>query len=432
VRKTIDLKEKGGVNLKKLIVPLIVMSFLILVIIPGTFNKQEGSGFSINGDFNKDDYKKIIFSNNQLGFDLLADARADKNGNIFISPTSLLMALSMVYNGANGVTKEEMADVFHAEGIEENQLNKANASLMSILHSDSKHSQLNVANSIWLNNHFHFQDVFAQNNRDYYNAKIQQMDLTSSKTLQIINNWVKKSTNGKITKIIGRADLDSNTVSILINAIYFKGDWMHEFDKKHTEKRTFHLEDKTSKVMQMMTLTEKLSYLENEDFQAVTLPYTKGKMSMIVFLPSEGTSLEEFKKMLTNDNWEKWRSEFHEKEGTVQLPKFHLAYEAELSEVLKKLGMTTAFNENEANFTKMIKESRQVWISKIKQKTFINVNEEGSEAAAATLVKMKTKSAPLTAPFYMDINRPFFMAITDHKTGAILFMGAISNPQKRN
>lgn len=417
-------------HLKKLIVPLIVVIFLILVISLGTVTNQESPGFLSKVDFNKNNYKKIISANNQLGFDLLPNARANKDGNKFISPTSLLMALSMVYNGADGVTKKEMAKVFHAEGIEVKQLNKSNASLMSMLQSDSKHSQLHIANSIWLNNHFHFQDDFAQNNGDYYNAKIQQMDPSNPQTPKIINDWVEKSTNGKINKMIGRTDIDPNTVSFLINAIYFKGDWMHEFDKKLTENRTFHLDDETSKDMQIMTLIEKVAYIENKDFQAVTLPYAAGKMNMIVFLPSENSSLEEFEKMITNENWEKWKSEFHEKEGTVLLPKFQVEYKAEWNEALKKLGMTSAFNENEANFTKMIKESSPVWISKIKQKTFINVNEEGSEAAAATLVKMKTKSAPVAEPFHMDINHPFFMAITDNVTGAILFMGAISNPHK--
>jgi serine protease inhibitor len=416
------------VHLKKLIVPLIVVSFLILVISLGTGKNQESSGFLRNVDFKKDDYKKIISSNNQLGFDLLPGAKPNEDGNIFISPTSLLMALSMVYNGADGVTKEEMATVFNKEEIDANQFNKANASLMSMLQSDSKHSLLKVANSIWLNNHFHFQDDFAQKNRDYYKAKIQEIDLTNAQAPKIMNDWVKKSTNGKINKIID-ANLDPNIVAYLINAIYFKGDWMHKFDKKLTENRTFHLEDGTSKDMPLMTLNEKLAYMENKDFQAVSLPYADGKMCMNVFLPKEDSSLEKFKKILTDDNWEKWNSDFHKKEGTVLLPKFQLEYEAEWSETLKKLGMTTAFDEG-ANFTKMIKESDPVWISNIKQKTFINVNEKGTEAAAATSVKMKTKAAPVRGPFYMEVNRPFFVTITDKETGAILFMGSISNPKK--
>jgi serpin B len=415
--------------MKKLIGPIIVVSFLIMIIGCGTSNNRERSGSSNKVDVNKDDYKKIIFSNNQLGFDLLPDAGVNKDDNIFISPTSLLLALSTVYNGADGVTKEEMAKVFHAQGIEINQLNNANASLMSMLKSDSKPSQLNIANSIWLNNHFHFQDEFAQNTRNFYNAKIQEIDPTSTQTPKIINDWVNKSTNGKITKMID-VDLDPNLVAVLINAIYFKGDWMHEFDKKLTEKRPFHLKGGTSKDIPLMTLSHKLAYFENENFQAVILPYADKKMSMNVFLPKEDSRLAEFQNMLTMANWKNWNAQFQEKEGTVLVPKFQLEYEAEWSNALKKLGMRTAFDEG-AYFTKMIKENDPVWISEIKQKTFLNVNEEGSEAAAATSVKMKTTAAPVgDRPFHMEVNRPFFIAITDNETGAILFMGSISNPQE--
>ena len=414
--------------MKKLIVPILIVCSLIVVINLATVNNQESSGILSDVDFNKDDYQKIISSNNQLGFDLLPDAGANKDGNIFISPTSLLMALSMVYNGADGVTREEMAKVFHVEGIEANQLNKANASLMSLLQSDSKHGQLKVANSIWLSNHFHFQNDFAQNNRRFYNAKIQEVDLTNSQTPKTINDWVEKSTNKRITKMID-GKLNSDVVAVLINAIYFKGDWMHEFDKKNTVKRTFHLEDGTSKEMPFMTLNRKLAYMENEDFQAVTLPYADGKMSMHVFLPKKDYSLGKFEKMLTNDNWKKWNSEFHEREGKVLLPKFQMEYEAEWTEALKKLGMTSAFDER-AHFTKMIIGSDPIWISEIKQKTFIEVNEKGTEAAAATSVKMEKASAPVAGPFHMEVNHPFFLAITDNEAGAILFMGSIFNPQK--
>ena len=159
----------------------------------------------------------------------------------------------------------------------------------------------------------------------------------------------------------------------------------------------------------------------------VTLPYAGDAMSMNVFLPKEDSTLKEFEKMLTEDNWKKWNSAFHEKEGTILLPKFQLEYEVLLNETLKKLGMTTAFDER-ANFRKMINEDDPLWISKVKQKTFMDVNEEGTEAAAATSVEMKTEMAVMGGPFRMEVNRPFFIAITDNKTGTIVFMGSISNP----
>ena len=409
-------------KLKKWLLPL--FSLVILLAGCGT----ESSNLSLNVDFGEEDYKKIVSQNNQLGFELMSEVEVNEDGNLFISPTSLFMALSMLYNGADGETKEEIAKLLQAEGMDANELNQANASLLSMLHSDSKQIQLNVANSLWLNENYHFQNDFAQNNRDYFNAKIQELDIMDSKSPEIINDWVKKSTNGKIEELV-EAPLDPDLVAILMNAIYFKGDWKYEFDKQQTEKQIFHLEDGMTKEVSLMTLREKLAYLKNEDFQAVSLPYGDGEMSMKIFLPKENTSLTAFENMLTNENWQTWNSGFHEVEGTVMLPKFQLEYEVTLNETLKKLGMTSAFARG-ANFTKMIQEDDPLWISKVKQKTFIDVNEEGTEAAAATSVEMVTESATLDQPFHMEVNRPFFIAITDDATGTILFMGSISNPME--
>jgi serpin B len=414
------------IDLKKTILLSIIMSFLVIATGCGIGNQQGSLEIASNVDFGKDDYKKIVSFNNQLGLDLLSKVEANGVGNSFISPTSLFMALSMVYNGTEGVTKKEIAKVLHAEGMDVMALNKANASLMSKLHSDSKQIQLNVANSIWLNEDYHFQTNFAEDNRDYFNAKIQEVDISDSQSTKLINDWVEKSTNNKITDMV-ESPLDPNLVALLLNAIYFKGKWTHEFDKKQTENRTFYLRDGSTKEVPLMMLNEKLAYLENENFQAVSLPYGEEEMNMKVFLPKENSSLDKFQTMLTLDNWKKWSSEFQEKEGTVMLPRFKLEYEILLNDTLKELGMTTAFDTG-ANFSRMIEENEALAISKVKQKTFIEVNEEGTEAAAATSVEIVKKSASLDKPFHMEINRPFFIVITDNETGTILFLGSISNP----
>lgn len=408
-----------------------VFLLLILLVLVTGCGKGDNHGsmeISNNVDFNEDDYKKIISSNNQLGMELLTELKADENGNSFISPTSLFMALSMVYNGADEVTKEEIANVLQSENIDVNELNKANASLISMLNRNSKGVQLNVGNSIWLNKEFHFQEDFAKSNKDYFNAEIKEIDIFDSKSTEMINDWVAESTNNKIKEIV-KSPLDPNLVAILINAIYFKGDWKYEFDKKRTEKRTFYLEDGTTKEVQLMTLNEELAYMENENFQAVSLPYGEGEMSMKVFLPKENSSLEEFKKTLTEDNFKDWNLEMIKQDGTIILPKFQLEYEVALNEPLKKLGMIKAFDEEEANFSKMIEEDQQILISEVTQKTFIDVNEEGTEAAAVTSVQMVMESAS-AEPFHMEVNRPFFITITDDETGTILFMGSIVNPQE--
>ena len=393
----------------------------------GKGKDQNGLQVSDNVEFGSTDYEKITDSNNGLGFTVLSEAEPNKDGNIFISPTSLFMALSMVYNGADGVTKDEMAKVLQVEGIEADELNQANASLMNLFHSSSEKIQLNIANSIWLNENFHFQDDFAKENRDYFNAEIQEIDIFDSESPKMINQWVKEKTNGKIEEIVD-SPLDPDLVTILINAIYFKGDWKYEFDESQTEDRPFYLKDGSTKDVPLMSLEEKLAYMENEELQAVSLPYgEENEMSMNIILPKENVDSEEFQNILTYENWQKWTSEFQVKEGTLLLPKFQLEYEATLNDLLKKLGMTTAFAKG-ANFGKMIQEPDPLWISTVKQKTYLDVNEKGTEAAAATSVEMVTESFNMDGPFRMEVNRPFVIAITENKSNTILFLGEINNP----
>jgi len=403
-------------------ISIVLASFFILTVWAIGHNPE-----SLEEALVDDDVEKIASSNNELGLEVLREVSGD--GNTLISPVSLFMALSMVYNGSDGATKEEMGKVLHSAGIDAADLSKANASLMSLLQQDSKKIQLHIANSIWLNQDFHFQSDFAKNNKKHFHAEIQEIDIKNSKSVKKINDWVEESTKGKIEDIV-ESPLDPDLAAILINAVYFKGNWKDAFDEKKTVKRTFQLANGTSKMVPLMALNKKLPYMENEEFQAVSLPYGDGKWSMNVFLPKENSNLEEFQNRLTPENWEQWRTEFTLKEGTVLLPKFKLEYEVLLNEALKRLGMPTAFDGQHANFSKMIMEPDQVWISKVKQKTYIEVNEKGTEAAAATSVEMKTEMAITDPPFFMEVNRPFFFAIMEEKTGTIAFMGLISDPSK--
>ena len=411
--------------MKKLIMNLIIGSLLILTSACGQATNLGSLNGPENVEFEEDDYKKIISANNKLALDLLPNLESNEKGNIFISPTSLFMALSMVYNGADAETKEEMAQVLNSEGIDIAELNKANASLVSKLHNESEDIDLKVGNSIWLNDKFHFQEEFAQKNRDYYDAEISEIDTTDSKSVDLINRWVADSTNNKIDEMV-KAPLDQDIVTLLINAVYFKGDWKYKFLENETVEKPFYFEDGTTRTIPLMSIKEELSYMENEHFQAVSLPYGVGDMSMNVFLPKENSSIQEFKKTLTIENLDRWHSEFYPTVGNVMLPKFKMDYEVELNESLKKLGMREAFYQD-ANFSKMIVENKKIHISLVKQKTYIDVNEKGSEAAAATSAIMVPVSEPADA-FQMEVNRPFFFTITHQTTGAILFMGSIADP----
>ncbi|MFP3917573.1 serpin family protein [Lysinibacillus telephonicus] len=407
--------------MKKLLFTMMITLLCISLIGCGTKDDTSSSKILSNAEFNEDDYYELVQPNNTLGFQLLSTAPKDNEGNLFISPTSLLMALAMVYNGADGKTKEEMAKIL---GQQTDQVNKANASLINRLLQTSDNVELAIANSIWLNENYQFQDDFKINVQDYFNAEINEINVTDNESVTKINNWVKKETNGKINKIV-QDPLDPDLVSILLNAIYFKGDWKYEFDKNQTSEDTFYGQTKSASFMK---LEEELSYLENNLFQAVSLPYGDGTLSMKVFLPKKNVSLKEVEDELTQENWQKWSSQFTKKEGTLLLPKFKLEYEIELNDALKMLGMPTAF-EKDADFSNMIQESVPLWISKVKQKTYIDVNEKGTEAAAATSIEVVTESAIISDSFYMNVNHPFIFSIVDDETGMILFLGSISSPK---
>lgn len=412
--------------MKKLMRSLITIGLITGVAGCG-ITQDAGSGnmqIADHVEYGETDYELIADANNILGMKMLKDLSASEEGNIFVSPTSLYMALAMVYNGADGVTKNEIAKVLEAEGLAPEEMNKANASLVTKLASDSEDIELNIANSIWVKEGYTFRESFTESSQDYYNAKIETIDVTDPASADSINDWVSDATNGKIEEMVPKP-LPGNLVAVLLNAIYFNGAWQFPFAEEATQELPFHLSDGSTAQVPLMTLQEELSYLETENFQAVSLPYGEGEMNMHVFLPAENSSLDEFKEAMNEKEWTDWLTQFEMKRGTVRVPKFELEYEVILNDTLKELGMETAFNS--VDLSKMFETSGGLFISEVKQKSFINVSEEGTEAAAATSVAVE-ESEPAEPPFELTVNRPFFFAITDEETGVILFMGSIENP----
>lgn len=414
--------------MKKMIMSFIILGFIAVIAGCGNTKKTTGASMKIadGAKYGETDYKLIAEANNALGMKLLKDLSDRKDGNIFVSPTSLYMALAMVYSGADGVTKEEIAKVLEAKGLTSEEMNKANASLITKLASDSADIELNIANSIWAKDSYKFLDSFRESSEDYFNAEVETIDVNDPASADSINDWVAKKTNGKIDKIV-ESPLPGDLAAILLNAIYFNGTWQYTFIKELTEEQSFYLSDGSTSQVTLMTLQKELAYMETDKFQAVALPYGEGEMNMHVFLPAENSSLDEFKSSLNKENWSDWMMEFELRNGTVVLPKFELEYEVNLNETLQDLGMETAFNY--VDLSKMFEESSGLFISEVKQKSFINVSEEGTEAAAVTSVAV-TRSALIQEepPFELIVNRPFFFTITDEETGVILFMGSIENP----
>lgn len=362
----------------------------------------------------------------QFAFDLLqAVLQEDDNTNVFVSPTSIAFALAMTYNGADGATMQAMANVLGVQDMSLDDINQGFAALMQAIQTADPEVKLTIANSLWARQSFDFEDDFLQRTRTFYSAKVSSLDFADSAATNTINTWVSDTTNGKIKQIVGQ--LDPLTVMVLINAIYFKGSWTTPFDEKITSDRPFTLANGTEKDVPMMEQSGEIyPYYEDENIQAVSLPYGDGRISMYIFLPSKDSSLRAFQRRLNPKQWKEWMQSFSEEEGKIVLPRFKLEYEKELNDVLAALGMDIAFDCNQADFSRMYSED-SLCISKVKHKSFVEVNEEGTEAAAATSVEMTLSAMPMQG-FEMFVDRPFFFAIRDNETGEVLFMGSIVEP----
>ncbi|HLG13149.1 MAG TPA: serpin family protein [Blastocatellia bacterium] len=372
---------------------------------------------------------RLIAANTRFGFKLYAELLKEKPGqNALVSPSSVALALAMTYNGAEGGTREAMARALELQGLTLADVNRANADLKASLENPDPKVQLQIANSLWSKRGFTFKPDFIKRNTEYYKAEVSELDFNDPAAAARINRWVSDKTNAKIPKIIDQISPDS--ILFLINAIYFKGKWANEFDKSATHDEPFYLANGREKKHPMMRRSGEYRYYEEKGFQAVNLPYGSGRLSMYVFLPAKDSSLDGFHRNLTAANWETWMTRFEKSDGEILLPRFTIEFEAELNGALKALGMGVAFDPAGANFKNMIQMSENAYINKVKHKTFAEVNEEGTEAAAVTSVDIVATSVMRPKrTFKMVVDRPFFCAIRDNQTGSVLFMGSILDPR---
>ncbi|MBU1944228.1 MAG: serpin family protein [Actinobacteria bacterium] len=364
----------------------------------------------------------------RLAFKLLKQVTVEEaGGNVFLSPASLEMALAMTMNGAAGDTLAAMAGALELQGMTTTEVNRANKAMADWLARLDPKVTLEIANSLWAREGVEFSPGFLAANREYYDARVETIDLDAPSAANTINGWVSEQTHGKIDEIV-KPPIDPLTILFLLNAIYFKGQWTTQFDKGLTTDGDFKTSGGTDKVP-MMTQSGEFSYMENEGFQAIFLPYGAGKTGMYIFLPAESSSLPAFIEGLTPENWTRWMSEFAEHEGDITMPRFKLEYEKALKDTLSAMGMGVAFTE-QADFSKMLVEGStdEPFIQQVKQKTYADVNEEGTEAAAVTSVEVGVTSIAPGERFIMTVDRPFFFAITDDAGKVILFEGALYKP----
>lgn len=359
---------------------------------------------------------------NRFGFALYSkELPRSGDDNLFISPASIFLALAMTWNGAAGSTEEGIAETLHIGGSGKDRVNAAASRLISTLTGTGPGGKLIISNSIWLKKEFSFRKGYIQRMEREYGAGV--FPLT---TAGEINGWVSSKTEGKIDRIVEQ--VSPMDLVYLINAIYFKGAWKTSFDSTNTVEDQFSCYGGESSTVAMMKRTGKYAYLEGEDFQAVCLPYTDGRTSMYIFLPGEDSGIDGLNSSLEEGSWNDWRGLFKGRDGTLGLPRLKTEYETNLNGPLAKMGMEKAFGR-EADFSGMCDvRPGEAYIDKVLHKTFLEINEEGTEAAAVTSVGVRLTSAQHgPPPFTMILDRPFCLIIADDDTGLILFMGSIKS-----
>lgn len=385
-------------------------------------NISDNHDFNSSGNTSKKLDPEFVKRNTEFAFKIFKQLnQEDKDNNIFISPISISTALAMTYQGAESTTKEAMAETLEYYDMDIDILNENFKGLLQGLDKLDKSIELNMANSIWLREGEPVNENFLSINKKFFKALIEELDFSKDNAADIINEWISHATNKKITEMI-EPPISADTLMYLINAIYFKGEWAKKFDEKNTYSAPFHAEDGSTQDIMMMTLNDEIEYGKGKDFQVVRLPYGKGHVAMYCILPEEGMPINDFIESFDREKWDKIKSTIEEEDGVVvKLPRFKLEYGIKsLKDSLKALGMAEAFSEM-ADFSSI---RNDVYIHDVFHKAVIEVNEEGSEAAAATVVEIRVTSA-ITEPIIFSADRPFIFIIADDQTNTILFIGKV-------
>ena len=369
---------------------------------------------------------QVASSADKFGLKLMKSVNATQpDSNVFISPLSVSMALGMTLNGANNDTYNAIQSTLELDGLTQQQINETYKSLIDLITQVDPKVIFDIANSIWCRQGWTFEQSFIDVNKKYFNALVKSLDFNDPSTIDIINNWVYNNTNGKIDKIV--SSIDPTVVMYLINAMYFKGTWKYEFDKDETIDDLFDNANGNQIPCKLMVQTNDFSYVGNSDFQAIDLPYGDGHFSMTVLLPAPNNNVDSLISNLFEENWDILLNSFSTQEGTLYLPKFELEYKITLNDVLKSLGMEIAFTPGLADFSNMYTGPLDLNIDEVKHKTFVKVDEEGTEAAAVTSVSIVFTSAGGSG-FTMRVDRPFVFVIREKNSGSILFWGKIVEP----
>jgi len=366
---------------------------------------------------------QLIDSGEKFGFKLFKKmVNQQPDTNIIISPLSISMALGMAYNGSAEETRSAMHETLEFGNLTVQEVNESYESLINILIGLDDKVIFDLANSIWCRTGYPILPEFININQQYFDAVVDNLDFDNNTAVDTMNMWVNQNTNGLIEDIIS-APINPNTVMFLMNAIYFKASWSKEFNQDKTHNAPFYLSDNSTLECEMMSLSADFEYFENEQFQAIKLPYSAGVYNMAILLPKEENNINEIINTLSHENWQQWNEHFNSTTINLFLPKFKIEYSKKLNNALKNIGMNIAFSD-EADFSNM-DGTDQLFISNVNHKTWIEINEEGTEAAAATSVEMTGKGMNMDTTF--NVNHPFIFLIYEEQSKAILFIGKINN-----
>lgn len=370
----------------------------------------------------------ILNSNNRFGFQLLQKiANATPQENIVISPVSISMALGMAMNGAASATYDSMKTVLGFQDVTSEEINQSYRHLIDLLTALDPEVVMEIANSIWIRDGLPVNSRFKEVNQTNFDAEIRTLDFSLPSTVDAINGWVADNTHDLIRQII--KEIDPAAMMYLINALYFKGTWTYEFEKSETQEAPFQQADNGEMTVDMMVQTNDFQYFSNDMFQAADLPYGNGEFSMTLLLPSGNHTLNDIVHSLDSDAWNTLIASLNKREGTVYLPKFELEFSTVLNSPLTDLGMGIAFHSSRADFS-AITTKLDLFVNEVLHKTYIRVDESGTEAAAVTAVGFGTTSIGESDKFLMRIDHQFLLAIRERTSGAILFLGVIEQPAR--
>jgi serpin B len=371
---------------------------------------------------------KLVDADNSFALKLFQEVnlQEDPGTNVFISPLSVGMALGMTYNGAAGTTRDAMQQTLELQGMTIDEVNEAYQSLIALLRNLDPSVDFLLANSIWYRENTAVVPAFLDVTQRYFDAQVTALDFSDPAAADLINAWVNTQTQGRIAEIV-TPPIDPLMLMYLINAIYFKGAWTYQFDADLTTNRPFTLPDGSETSVPTMTHENEIPVKVHfgESLTVADLSYGAEAWSMTVVVPSDPTRIDVLASALTQEIWDGWVASLDSNELFVRMPKFTLEYEISLNDVLKALGMTIAFEPGQADFTNLYTGPGEAYITEVKHKTFVDVNEEGTEAAAVTSVGIGVTSIPQM----VLVDRPFLFAIRENLSGTILFMGKIVDPR---